>query len=154
MQVIKLEISIIILFLDILVQCFSDRTDILLNNIDILDKKIKLNNDEKIKFIEFFQKLKKEDKLYMQLLFINSNKIIQKYILSLYFHLFFIIEIDELKNIFKCLTECINVLDNKIILDSIEMNCIIHKFLNNNKDNINLVTNFGIKNNIVYLELP
>ena len=154
MQVIKLEISIIILFLDILVQCFSDRTDILLNNIDILDKKIKLNNDEKIKFLEFFQKLKKEDKLYMQLLFINSNKIIQKYILSLYFHLFFIIEIDELKNIFKCLTECINVLDNKIILDSIEMNCIIHKFLNNNKDNINLVTNFGIKNNIVYLELP
>ena len=63
MQVIKLEISIIILFLDILVQCFSDRTDILLNNIDILDKKIKLNNDEKIKFLEFFQKLKKEDKL-------------------------------------------------------------------------------------------
>ena len=154
MQVIKLEISIIILFLDILVQCFSDRTDILLNNIDILDKKIKLNNNEKIKFIEFFQKLKKEDKLYMQLLFINSNKIIQKYVLSLYFHLFFIIEIGELKNIFKCLTECINVLDNKIILDSIEMNCIIHKFLNNNKDNINLVTNFGIKNNIVYLELP
>ena len=154
MQVIKLEISIIILFLDILVQCFSDRTDILLNNIDILDKKIKLNNDEKIKFLEFFQNLKIEDKLYMQLLFINSNKIIQKYILSLYFHLFFIIEIDELKNIFKCLTECINVLDNKIILDSIEMNCIIHKFLNNNKDNINLVTNFGIKNNIVYLELP
>ena len=154
MQVIKLEISIIILFLDILVQCFNERTDFLLENINILDKKNKLNNDEKIKFIEFFQKLKKEDKLYMQLLFINSDKIIQKYILSLYFHLFFIIEINELKNIFKCLTECINVLDNKIIVDSIEKNCIIHNYLNNNKDNINLVTNFGIHNNVVFLELP
>ena len=154
MQVIKLEISIIILFLDILVQCFNERTDFLLENINILDKKNKLNNDEKIKFIEFFQKLKKADKLYMQLSFINSDKIVQKYILSLYFHLFFIIEFNELKNIFKCLTECINDKDNKIIIDSIEKNCIIHKYLNNNKDNINLVTNFGIKNNVVYLELP
>ena len=153
MQV-KLEISIIILFLDILVQCFNDRTDILLNNIDMLDRKIKLNDDDKIKFIEFFKLLKKEDKLYMELLFINSNKFIQKYVLSLYFHLFFIIDIDELKYIFKCLIECIDVTNNNVIIDSIEKNCIIHTYLNNNKDNINLVTNFGVKNNVVYLELP
>ena len=155
MQVIKLEIPTILLFLDILTKCFNDRTDFLLENINILDKLIKLNNNEKIKFIEFFQKLKKEDQLYMQLLFLNSDKIIQKYVLSLYFHLFFIIEFDELKNIFNCLIECINGRDyNKVILNSIEKNCIIHNYLNNNKENINLVTIFGIQNNSIYLELP
>ena len=82
MQNIKIEKPIIILFLDILTQCFNDRTVSLLKNNDMLDKENQLDNDNKIKFNEFLDLLKKQDKLYMTILFINSEKIIQKYILS------------------------------------------------------------------------
>ena len=82
MQNIKIEKPIIILFLDILTQCFNDRTVSLLKINDMLDKENKLDNDNKIKFNEFLDLLKKQDKLYMTILFINSEKIIQKYILS------------------------------------------------------------------------
>ena len=82
MQNIKIEKLIIILFLDILTQCFNDRTVSLLKINDMLDKENQLDNDNKIKFNEFLDLLKKQDKLYMTILFINSEKIIQKYILS------------------------------------------------------------------------
>ena len=74
-----------------------------------------------IKLDEFFYLLKKQDKLFMTILSINSKKDIQNYILSFYFHLFLMIKIDEFKNVFNWLTECI---DNIVILNSINTNCI------------------------------
>ena len=63
MQVIKIQIPIIILFLDLSKQCFNERTVFLLKNYDMLDKENKLDNDDKIKLNEFFDLLKKQDKL-------------------------------------------------------------------------------------------
>ena len=153
MQDIKIELPIIILFLDVLTQCFNDRTGYLLKNSDLLDKKNKLDDKNKIKFNEFFELLKKKDKLFMAILFINSEKIIQKYILSLYFQLFLIIKVDELQNIFKCFTECIDSKNKEVILNSIDTNCKIHKYLNN-KNISSLTTKYLIVNNTLHLHLP
>ena len=65
MQDIKIELPIILLFLDILTKCFNDRTGYLLKNSDLLDKKNKLDDKNKIKFNEFFELLKKKDKYYL-----------------------------------------------------------------------------------------
>ena len=114
----------------------------------------KLDDNYRIKLNEFFELLKKQDKLYMAILFINSEKIIQKYILSLYFHLFLIIEIDELQNIFKYFTECIDSKNKKVILNSVDTNCKIHTYLNANKNINNLETKYLIVNNTLHLHLP
>ena len=59
----------------------------------------------------------------MTILFSNYNKDIQNYILSFYFHLFLVIKVDKLKNVFNCLTEYIDVIE---ILNEINKNCEIH----------------------------
>ena len=88
----------------------------------------------------------------MTILFSNCNKDIQKYILSLYFHLFLIIKIEELKIFFNFLKECIT--DIKI-LNLIDINCEILKYLNNNCNINNLETKFFIENNNkLHIQLP
>ena len=74
----------------------------------MLDQEKKLNNDNKIKLIEFFDLLGKQDKLNMTIVFVNSEKIVQQYIISLYFHLFLAITDDQVQYIFKFFTKCID----------------------------------------------
>ena len=45
---------------------------------------------------EFFDLLGKQDKLTTAIIFVNSEKNVQRYILSLHFHLFLVIEDDQL----------------------------------------------------------
>ena len=123
MKIIKIEIQNIILFTQILTNCFIEQTDFLLKDYNILDKENKINNDNKIKIERFFYLLKKQDKIFMTILFSNYNKDIQNYILSFYFHLFLVIKVDKLKNVFNCLTEYIDVIE---ILNEINKNCEIH----------------------------
>lgn len=151
MKIIKIEIQNIILFTQILTNCFIEQTDFLLKDYNILDKENKLNSDNKIKIEKFFNLLKKQDKLFMTIIFTNYNKDIQNYILSFYFHFFLVIEIDELKNVFNCLTECIDDIE---ILNVINKNCEIHKYLNDNCNIINLETKFVILDNTLHLQLP
>ena len=61
------------------------------------------------------------------------------------------IKIDELKNVFNCLRECI---DNIEISNLININCEIHTYLNDNCDINNLETKFVILNNTLHLQLP
>ena len=151
MKVIKIDIPNIILFFQILTDCFIGQTDYLSKNYNMLDKENKLNNDNKIKIEEFFYLLKKQDKLFMTTLFTNSKEDVQNYILSFYFHLFLMIKIDELKNVFNCLREYI---DNIEISNLININCEIHTYLNDNCDINNLETKFVILNNTLHLQLP
>ena len=123
MKIIKIDIQNIILFTQILTNCFIEQTDFLLKDYNILDKENKINNDNKIKIERFFYLLKKQDKIFMTILFSNYNKDIQNYILSFYFHLFLVIKVDKLKNVFNCLTEYIDVIE---ILNEINKNCEIH----------------------------
>ena len=73
MKVIKIEIQNIISFLQILTECFNGQSDFLLKNYSILDKENKINNDNKKKLDEFFYLLKKQDKLFMTILFCNKD---------------------------------------------------------------------------------
>ena len=150
MKIIKIDIQNIILFTQILTKCFTEETKFLLKD-NILDKENKLDNENKIKILNFFSLLEKQDKVFMTLIFSNYNKDIQKYILSFYFHLFLIIKIDELKNVFNILTECVDDIE---ILNVIDKNCEIHKYLNDNFNIINLETKFVILNNTLHLQLP
>ena len=61
------------------------------------------------------------------------------------------IKIDELKNVFNCLRECI---DNIEISNLININCEILTYLNDNCDINNLETKFVILNNTLHLQLP
>ena len=149
MKIIKIDIQNIILFTQILTNCFIEQRDFLLKDYNILDKENKINNDNKIKIEKFFNLLKKRDKVFMTLLFTNYSK--KNYILSFYFHLYLLIKIDELKNVFNCLIECIDDIE---ILNVINKNCEIHKYLNDNCNIINLETKFVILNNTLHLQLP
>ena len=153
MQNIKIEKLIIILFLDILTQCFNDRTVSSLKKNDMLDKENKLDNDSKKKLNEFIDLLKKTDKLVMAIIFVNSEKIVQKYILSLYFHLFLVIKIDKLQNFFNCFRKCIGDENKTVILNAIDANYKIHKCLNSTDIN-NSETKFFIENNTLHIQLP
>ena len=154
MQDIKIEISIILLFIDIFTQSFIKKTAILLKHCDMLDQEKKLNNDNKIKLIEFFNLLGKQDKLIMTVIFINSEKIVQQYIISLYFHLFLAISDDQVQYIFKCFTKCINDKNRKVLLTAIVSNHKIHKYLHSNNDIKMLKTGFLIINDSLHINLP
>ena len=108
MQDIIIEIPIILLFIEIFTTSFIKKTALLLKHFEILDQEKKLNNDNKIKLIEFFDLLRKQDKLNMTVVFVNSEKIVQQYIISLYFHLFLAITDDQVQHIFKFFTKCID----------------------------------------------
>ena len=45
MQDIKIEIPIILLFIDVLTQCLNERTTFILKKYDMLDKESKLDNE-------------------------------------------------------------------------------------------------------------
>ena len=74
MKIIKIDIQNIILFTQILTNCFIEQSDFLVKDYNILDKENKINNDHKIKIEKFFNLLKKRDKVFMTLLFTNYNK--------------------------------------------------------------------------------
>ena len=73
MKIIKIDIQNIILFTQILTNCFIEQRDFLLKDYNILDKENKINNDNKKKLDEFFYLLKKQDKLFMTILFCNKD---------------------------------------------------------------------------------
>ena len=89
----------------------------------------------------------------MATIFVNSEKIVQKYILSLYFHLFLVIKIDKLQNFFNCFKKCIDNKNRTVILNAIDVNYKIHKYLNSTDIN-NLETKFFIGNNTLHIQLP
>ena len=119
MQDIQKKIPIILLFIDVLTQCLNERTIFILKKYDMLDKENKSDNDSKKKLNEFIDLLKKTDKLVMAIIFVNSEKIVQKYIFSLYFHLFLVIKIDKLQNFFNCFRKCIGDENKTVILNAI-----------------------------------
>ena len=117
----------------------------------MLDQEKKLNNDDKIKLIEFFDLLRKQD---MTVVFVNSEKIVQQYIISLYFHLFLAITDDQVQHIFKFFTKCINKKNKVVLLNAIVANHKIYKYLHSNTDITNLQTHFLIVNNSLHINLP
>ena len=154
MQDIIIEIPIILLFIEIFTKSFVKKTDVLLKHFEMLGQENKLNNDNKIKLIEFFNLLGKQDKLIMAVIFINSEKIVQQYIISLYIHLFLAISDDQVQYIFKYFTKCIDKKNKVVLLNAIVSNHKIYKYLHSNIDINNLQTRFLIVNNSLHINLP
>ena len=154
MQNIIIEIPILLLFIEIFTKSFIKKTNLLLKHFEMLDQENKLNNDNKIKLIEFFDLLEKEDKVNMSIIFVNSEKIVQQYIISLYFHLFLAISDDQVQYIFKYFTKCIDDKNRIVLLTAIVSNHKIYKYLHSNNDITKLQTSFLIINNSLHINLP
>ena len=90
----------------------------------------------------------------MSVVFVNSEKIVQQYIISLYFHLFLAISDDQVQYIFKYFTKCIDDKNRIVLLNAIVSNYKIYKYLHSNNDITKLQTNFLIINNSLHINLP